>query len=119
MLTSGIHTAYQKGVQHLLEHDKVTLLARGAETQGRNCGRGALFSVQARDLLQHADVMNEVFGASSVIVRCADEAQLFEVAEHLEGQLTATMHLASQDEALASRLLPVLERKAGRLIANG
>lgn len=119
MLTSGIHTAYQKGVQHLLEHDKVTLLARGAQTQGRNCGRGALFSVPAQDLLQHADVMNEVFGASSVIVRCADEAELFEVAEHLEGQLTATMHLTSQDEALAGRLLPVLERKAGRLIVNG
>jgi 2,5-dioxopentanoate dehydrogenase len=119
MLTSGIHAAYEKGVQHLLGHDKVTLLARGAEPQGRNCGRGALFSVRARDLLQHADVMNEVFGASSVIVRCADEAELLEVAEHLEGQLTATMHLTANDETLARRLLPVLERKAGRLIANG
>jgi alpha-ketoglutaric semialdehyde dehydrogenase len=119
MLTSGIHAAYEKGVQHLLGHDKVKLLARGAEPQGRNCGRGALFSVRGRDLLQHADVMNEVFGASSVIVRCADEAELLEVAEHLEGQLTATMQLTANDEALARRLLPVLERKAGRLIANG
>ena len=42
--------------------------------------------------------MNEVFGASSVIVRCADEAEMFEVAEHLEGQLTATLHLTAQDE---------------------
>jgi 2,5-dioxopentanoate dehydrogenase len=119
MLTSGIYSAYQTGVQRLLEHDKVVLLARGAETQGRNCGHGALFAVRARDLLQHAEVMNEVFGASSVIVRCADEAELFAVAEHLEGQLTATLHLAAQDEALAGRLVPVLERKAGRLIANG
>jgi NADP-dependent aldehyde dehydrogenase len=119
MLTSGIHAAYEKGVQHLLGHDKVTLLARGADSQNKNCGRAAMFSVRARDLLQHADVMNEVFGASSVIVRCADAAELFEVAEHLEGQLTATMHLTAQDEALAARLLPVLERKAGRLIANG
>jgi 2,5-dioxopentanoate dehydrogenase len=119
MLTSGIYSAYQTGVQRLLEHDKVVLLARGAETQGRNCGRGALFAVRAGDLLQHAEVMNEVFGASSVIVRCADEAELFAVAEHLEGQLTATLHLAAQDEALAGRLVPVLERKAGRLIANG
>jgi len=63
--------------------------------------------------------MSEVFGATSVIVRCADEAQLLAVAEHLEGQLTATMHLMAQDQALAARLLPVLERKAGRLIANG
>jgi alpha-ketoglutaric semialdehyde dehydrogenase len=119
MLTSGIHAAYEKGVQHLLDHDKVTLLARGAESQGKYCGRGALFSVRARDLLQHADVMNEVFGASSVIVRCVNEAELLEVAEHLEGQLTATLHLTAQDHALAARLLPIIERKAGRLIANG
>jgi 2,5-dioxopentanoate dehydrogenase len=119
MLTSAIHAAYEKGVEHLLDHDKVTLLARGGEPQGRNCGRGALFAVRAHDLLQHADVMNEVFGASSVIVRCADESELLAVAEHLEGQLTATLHLAAQDEALAARMLPVLERKAGRLIANG
>lgn len=119
MLTSGIYAAYQKGVEHLLGHEQVKLLARGAETQGRNCGRGALFSVRAQDLLQHAEVMSEVFGATSVIVRCADEAQLLAVAEHLEGQLTATMHLMAQDQSLAARLLPVLERKAGRLIANG
>jgi alpha-ketoglutaric semialdehyde dehydrogenase len=119
MLTSGIHDAYQRGVQQLIEHDKVTLLARGAESQGKNCGRGALFSVSATDLLQHAEVMDEVFGASSVIVRCADEAQLLEVAAHLEGQLTATLQLAASDQAFAARLLPILETKSGRLIANG
>jgi NADP-dependent aldehyde dehydrogenase len=63
--------------------------------------------------------MNEVFGASSVIVRCASEAEMFEVAEHLEGQLTATLQLAARDHALAARLVPIIERKAGRLIANG
>ena len=119
MLTSGIYDAYQNGVQQLIEHDNVTLHARGAEPQGRNCGCGALFSVRARDLLRHAEVMNEVFGASSVIVRCGDESEMLDVAEHLEGQLTATLHLTEQDESLAGRLLPVLERKAGRLIANG
>jgi 2,5-dioxopentanoate dehydrogenase len=119
MLTSGIHDAYQRGVQQLIEHDKVTLLGRGAEPQGKNCGRGALFSVGARDLLQHPEVMNEVFGASSVVVRCADEAELLDVAAHLEGQLTATLHLGKGDEAFAARLLPLLETKAGRLIANG
>ena len=41
------------------------------------------------------------------------------VAEHLEGQLTATLHLDAGDFALAKRLLPVLERKAGRIVVNG
>jgi NADP-dependent aldehyde dehydrogenase len=75
--------------------------------------------VKGYDLLQHPEIMEEVFGASSVIVRCANEAQLLAVLEQLEGQLTATLHLVDEDEALAARLIPVLERKAGRLIANG
>jgi 2,5-dioxopentanoate dehydrogenase len=119
MLTPGIHDAYEQGVARLLAHGKVTLLARGAEPQGRNCGRGALFAVRGGDLLQHKEVMDEVFGASSVIVRCLNEAELLDVSEHLEAQLTATLHLTADDEPLAGRLLPILERKAGRLIANG
>ena len=119
MLTAGIHSAYEKGVDQLLQHQKVVAVARGGESQGKHCGRGALFAVKAADLLQHPEVMNEVFGASSVVVRCSDETQLVNVLEHLEGQLTATMHLTEQDEGLAARLIPVLERKAGRLIANG
>jgi NADP-dependent aldehyde dehydrogenase len=41
------------------------------------------------------------------------------VAHHLDGQLTATLHLAEQDTELAHKLLPILERKAGRILANG
>jgi NADP-dependent aldehyde dehydrogenase len=119
MLTPGIHGAYEKGVERLLQHAQVRALARGAESQGKHCGRGALFSVTAGDMLQHPEVMDEVFGPSSVVVRCTDEKQLLEVLEHLDGQLTATLHLTPKDEPLAARLIPILERKAGRLIANG
>jgi alpha-ketoglutaric semialdehyde dehydrogenase len=41
------------------------------------------------------------------------------VARAMEGQLTASVHAAAPDEALASRLLPILERKAGRIVFNG
>lgn len=119
MLTAGIHGAYEKGVKQLLEHPRTVNLARGKETQCTNGGRGALFSVTAGDLLRHPDIMNEVFGASSVVVRCADEAELTNLLERIEGQLTASLHMADEDAALAARLIPVLERKAGRLIANG
>jgi NADP-dependent aldehyde dehydrogenase len=119
MLTPGIHGAYEKGVERLLQTAQVSPLARGADSQDKHRGRAALFSVEAHDLLQHREIMDEVFGPSSVVVRCDDEAQMLEVIEHLEGQLTATLHLTTQDESLAARLLPVLERKVGRLVANG
>jgi 2,5-dioxopentanoate dehydrogenase len=114
MLTSGIRGAYEKGVDKLARHERVRLLARGAEPTVEHCGRAALFTTQATDFLRHAELSEEVFGASSTIVRCADERQLFEVVEKLEGQLTATLQLEPQDAALAARLVPVLERKAGR-----
>jgi alpha-ketoglutaric semialdehyde dehydrogenase len=119
MLTSGIRGAYEKGVERLARHEQVKLVARGAQSTIEHCGRAALFTTQAANLLRHAELSEEVFGASSLIVRCADEKQLFEVVEKLEGQLTATLHLEPQDAALAGRLVPILERKAGRLIANG
>jgi NADP-dependent aldehyde dehydrogenase len=60
-----------------------------------------------------------VFGPAGLVVSCRDEAELLAVLENLQGQLTATLHLTAADEPLAARLLPILERKAGRLIANG
>jgi len=40
------------------------------------------------------------------------------VAKSLEGQITCTLHLDQADHHVASQLLPVLERKAGRILAN-
>ena len=119
MLTAGIHAAYEKGVEKLLGHARVKALARGAESTGMHCGRGALFSIAAEDVVKHPEVTEEVFGASSMVVRCTSEKQLLDTLEHLEGQLTATIHLTEDDLPLASRLVPTLERKAGRVLANG
>jgi 2,5-dioxopentanoate dehydrogenase len=41
------------------------------------------------------------------------------LSERLEGQLTATLQMAAADAELARRLIPILERKAGRILANG
>lgn len=119
MLTAAIHAAYEKGVARLNNHQAVTLLARGADSSGKYCGRAALFSIDAEALLNHPEVAHEVFGASSVVVRCRDQAQLLCVLEGLEGQLTVTLHMTRSDDAFAATLLPTLERKVGRLIANG
>jgi NADP-dependent aldehyde dehydrogenase len=37
----------------------------------------------------------------------------------LEGQLTVTLQMDAADQPLAASLLPLLERKAGRILANG
>jgi NADP-dependent aldehyde dehydrogenase len=41
------------------------------------------------------------------------------VVAGLEGQLTVTLQMDAEDEETARRFLPMLERKAGRILANG
>src|SRR5262249_2148862 len=119
MLTAGIHAAYERGVQSLAAQKEVQSVARGLASEGPHCGRAALFTVAAAEVLNNPEITREVFGASSVVVRCSDISELSRLVEHLEGQLTATLHVESEDYALAAALVPTLEHKAGRLLMNG
>ena len=69
--------------------------------------------------LADPDFQEEVFGPASLIVRCADLDQVADVLRAMEGQLTTTLHLAEADHDAAGRLMPILEKLAGRIIANG
>ncbi len=119
MLTPGIHAAYDKGVTALDAHDGVATIARGAEATGCTRGRAALFRTDAARFLSDGAIGHEVFGASSVIVAAQDMDEIAALLEQLEGQLTVTLQLDTSDVDDARRLLPILERKAGRILANG
>jgi 2,5-dioxopentanoate dehydrogenase len=119
MLTPGIHEAYETGVKALSEHNRVETVARGCVGEGVNQGQGALFATDAKSFMADRRLGHEVFGSSSIVVRCDDADALVDLSEQLEGQLTATLHLEPSDHDLARRLVPILERKAGRVLANG
>jgi NADP-dependent aldehyde dehydrogenase len=105
-------------VNRLESHPATETLARG-KAGNANQGRAALFETAAENFLQHPSLAEEVFGASSLLVRCPDLRAVREVLERLEGQLTATLHMDEGDLDAARALLPVLERKAGRVLVNG
>jgi NADP-dependent aldehyde dehydrogenase len=92
----------------------VEIVARGRAPGAAAGCRAALAAVDAADF--GPDLEQEIFGACSLVVRCADLDQVIETARGLEGQLTATIHGAGDD---AARLLPVLERLAGRIVWDG
>ena len=117
MLTDGILGAYERGIERLARHPQVTVLARGEAAAGR--GRAALLRVRAAELAADRSLGEEVFGPGSLLVECTDIAELTAVLRGLEGQLTITLHLEPADAGLARALLPLLERKAGRLLVNG
>ncbi|UIJ46053.1 aldehyde dehydrogenase (NADP(+)) [Sphingomonas cannabina] len=119
MLTSGIHANYDRGVTEIAGHGAVETLARGAEGTGCNRGRAALFATTAANFIANPELAHEVFGAASIIVRADNLDEVAQVLTAMEGQLTATLHLDDADAELARPLIPLLERKAGRILANG
>jgi NADP-dependent aldehyde dehydrogenase len=119
MLTPGIHQAYTGGVERLHGIAGVTLLARG-QAEGAGCAaQAAVYVCEAEAYLANPALEDEIFGPCALLIRCRDEAEMLKVARHVEGQLTATVHATGADRALAAALLPILERKAGRILFNG
>ncbi|HEX2143412.1 MAG TPA: aldehyde dehydrogenase (NADP(+)), partial [Glycomyces sp.] len=78
-----------------------------------------LFRTDADTFLVESSLQDEVFGAASLIVTTSGEEQTHEIIEGLEGQLTATVHAEPADHPEVARLLPRLERLAGRIVYGG
>jgi NADP-dependent aldehyde dehydrogenase len=114
MLTPAIAKSYCEAVD-LIEATAGVRTTRGA-------GEGpqpALFEVDAATFLAHPEFRHEVFGPSTLLVNCATQPQLEQVARSLEGSLTATLHGTEDDLRSQPTLLTILTRKAGRLVFNG
>jgi NADP-dependent aldehyde dehydrogenase len=118
MLTPGIFGAYQKGVERLSAHPDVTTIARGQVGQGSNLGQAALFGTHSQAFHADHSLKEEIFGASSLLVRCDSVDAMRELLEQMEGQLTITLQMDEADLPTARALMPTLERKAGRLLVN-
>jgi len=117
MLTDGISDAYKRGVEGIRSIQNVE------ETYGTNSSdREAtpnLFVTDGDTWMANKALNEEVFGPLGIIVKVKDFDQMLEIAHDLEGQLTCTLQMDASDNSDAQKLLPILERKAGRILANG
>jgi alpha-ketoglutaric semialdehyde dehydrogenase len=118
MLTPHIADSYRMGVDRLAREADGIARGPASDAPGVSC-RAGLFATDATSFLTSEVLQAEVFGASGLIVRCADMAEVHKVATNVEGQLTATVHADESDYEEARRLLPILELKAGRILFNG
>lgn len=117
MLNEGIAKAYRTGQSRLEATKGVTnLLSTPSDTTQAG---PALFATNAQTWQQDTALREEVFGPLGLIVTAASMEEVKDVAKSLEGQLTCTLMLDDDDIENASELMPVLERKAGRVLANG
>lgn len=117
MLTDGIAAAYRAG------RDRVAGTAGVRDLLTTMCDQRqaspCLYVTSGAEWLANAALGHEVFGPLGLIVQVADAEEMLAVARSLEGQLTCTLHLDPGDSPLGQRLMPVLARKAGRVLANG
>lgn len=117
MLTDGMADAYRGGAARVGAGKGVRALVT-TTCEARN-GSPYLFEVSADDWLENHELAEEVFGPLGLIIRVRDQAQMEQVARSFGGQLTTTLQMDEGDTDLARRLLPVLERMAGRVLSNG
>ncbi|MBF9031085.1 aldehyde dehydrogenase family protein [Rhodobacterales bacterium HKCCE3408] len=117
MLTEGIASAYRSGRARVAGTEGVTTVL-DTESIGRTA-KPLVFETTGATWMASRDLGEEVFGPLGLVVRVGDAAEMLSLAKSLAGQLTCTLHMDGGDKDLARRLMPILERKAGRLLANG
>lgn len=118
MLTSGIHQAYQKGIEELKKSSGVAVVAEG-EKQGGNKGQSYMLRVDANQFVKNKNLEEEVFGPSTLAITANHKDELMQVAEQMSGHLTATLYGTEEDLENYADLVDLLRRKVGRLIFNG
>lgn len=117
MLTEGMAAAFATGRDHMAAATGVVpLLMQDAASRQ---AAPQLFLVKGADWRKDPHLAEEVFGPLGLIVTVSSPEEMAQIARSFAGQLTATLHLAADDLPQARHLLPILERMAGRVLANG
>lgn len=119
MLTDSICGSWNEGSQQLAAQSGIELVGKGKEGETKNAPAPVIYQASAEQFRANPVLHEEIFGAASLIIRYESAEDLADAAWQLEGQLTAGLHLTDTDHATATPLVPALEQKAGRILANG
>jgi alpha-ketoglutaric semialdehyde dehydrogenase len=113
MLNESIHQTYRRMIRE-----------RAASGHARTLfpwsGEGpALFETDCATFLKTPELLDEVFGPASLLVRYRNLDETLAIARSMEGNLTATILSGAGDEDAVRKLAAVLETRVGRLLFNG
>jgi alpha-ketoglutaric semialdehyde dehydrogenase len=119
LLTKAIADRYTAAVKGRTADAKVLAEGESADAPGSAKVQPSLFVAEYKDLVSNEELVQEIFGPTTVVVGYQDRKQLLAVAEQLEGHLTATVQGDESELAEYADLIDILSRKAGRVILNG
>jgi NADP-dependent aldehyde dehydrogenase len=112
MLTQAIAHGYETGRQRASAIPGVEVIAGGGSATAPT-----VLAADAATLLAHGELLDEVFGPVTVLVRYRDAAALDAALGMLEGSLTMTLH-AEPEEDIAG-LADWAASRAGRVLFGG
>lgn len=116
MLTGGTAKGYAAAVGETAK--SAHRLTDTVEAPER-CGLPVVFEVTGAEWLANPTLAHEMFGPAAILVRTVSAEETLNIARSFEGQLTVTLQMEDGDTDAARALMPVLERLAGRVLANG
>ena len=119
MLHPGIHKSYVENRHTALSQKNVeTVFADDKETS-ESLGTPAIATVSAETFMQNNLLHKEVFGPFSLLIQCKNIEQVQEVAQVIEGQLTASVFATDKDLQENLSLVESMKNICGRLVLNG
>lgn len=121
MLHAGIHASFLDGVSNIRNLEGVQVVG---ETEGADPAKSQaaaiIFETEVDRFFQHEETLKqEVFGPSSVVLKCQAKEEMLRFARSMEGSLSATVHGTEEDLKENRELLDILETRTGRVIYNG
>jgi alpha-ketoglutaric semialdehyde dehydrogenase len=112
-LTKGIKDAYANGSKFLANHTGVHQLTQV------DLPSPALFKTSAKVAMDHPEVLEEVFGPSTLAIVAENGEEMIAFIDSLPGQLTATIQGEISELNKSEDLIIALTQKVGRILLNG
>lgn len=119
MLHTGIYHNYITKLEQSLSQPGVEFIAKADTLTAEGQGVPTLASATGSAFLGNPLFQQEVFGPYSLIIRCENKDEMLKVAQHLEGQLTATLMATANDIRNNDNLVETVKNICGRIIMNG
>ena len=118
MLHSGIFKNYRKKKDEALKQQGVDTVAVSELKPQLNQGSPTIASATGQTFLNNPVLHQEVFGPYSLVIRCKDMKEMLQVANRLEGQLTATLMATENDIRIHDKIVEAVKNICGRFILN-
>lgn len=119
MLHASMQADFEKGILKMQAEKGVSKVAQFTGEVPPNHGRATVLKVNGQEFLKNKVLRHEVFGPFSIIAECDNEAELLQIINTLEGQLTGTIIGEEKELHQHQDVVFALQNRVGRLIFNG